>query len=334
MALIVRSQSSISGLNASLNALQSNIDAGNTAASQALAAATLATNTSLTTEQTRAEAQEASLLNTSAQKSANLSDLVSASAARTNIDVFSKEETTSAITTAKLSLGTNINVADLAGRNALVNLNTSDTVTVLSDSSAVVPGQWVKYGVGSVDGTTGGGTSWVVLISQNEYLQANSKESVKSSLLSNANTNVMTDAEKTVLDFIAATQAVNLDTAILSTNLNTDATFATPVDTQVPSAKAISTFVGNSVRLGGAVNLTESLVVANNRIVLSQVPKNAMIFNFGTARTFDSNGNTVDCPVYPDTTDASGKTYVLSVDTSGQLNGSSVAIQYQYVSAS
>jgi hypothetical protein len=56
-----------------------------------------------------------------------------------------------------------------------------------------------------------------------------------------------------------------------------------------------------------------------------------MILNFSTVRHVDSNLVSWDIPVVVDPTDASGKTFVLSPDSTGQFDGKSVLVQYYYV---
>ena len=76
----------------------------------------------------------------------------------------------------------------------------------------------------------------------------------------------------------------------------------------------------------------ESLVVSNDRIVLTHKPKDGVntVLNFGTVRYIDSNNIAYDAPVSVDSTDVSGKTLVIGVDTSGQWAGFTVLVQYQH----
>ncbi len=76
----------------------------------------------------------------------------------------------------------------------------------------------------------------------------------------------------------------------------------------------------------------ESLVVSNDRIVLAHKPKDGVntVLNFGTVRYIDSNNIAYDAPVSIDSTDVSGKTLVIGVDTSGQWSGFTVLVQYQH----
>ncbi|MGI9211765.1 MAG: hypothetical protein ACR2HF_04775, partial [Methylococcaceae bacterium] len=84
---------------------------------------------------------------------------------------------------------------------------------------------------------------------------------------------------------------------------------------------------------GGGIPKLESLTVASNKIVLTKAPKAGLngIMNFGTVRYVDVNGIAFDAPVLADGTDATGKTFIVSVDASGDWDGKQVQVQYLYV---
>jgi hypothetical protein len=74
----------------------------------------------------------------------------------------------------------------------------------------------------------------------------------------------------------------------------------------------------------------ESRIVSSNKIVLSFAPQQGVngVMNFGTVRYIDDNGVAYDAPVTVDSSDASGKTLAISVDTSGQWDSFTVYVQY------
>jgi len=98
--------------------------------------------------------------------------------------------------------------------------------------------------------------------------------------------------------------------------------------------------VDDAVRLGGAIAKTDLLTVSANKIVLSFTPKNDFIMNFGQAQFIDSsnfleNGAGLEylMPITKDSTDSSGKTYVVNGDSVGQFNGQALKVQYEYVAS-
>ncbi|MFI3135539.1 MAG: hypothetical protein QX197_02055 [Methylococcaceae bacterium] len=94
-------------------------------------------------------------------------------------------------------------------------------------------------------------------------------------------------------------------------------------------------YADNSATQGGSLPRVESLIVAANKIVLTNAPKGGIggIMNFATVRYTDGNGIAYDAPVSVDSSDVTGKTFVVSVDASGEWNGFSVQVQYLYVNA-
>lgn len=84
------------------------------------------------------------------------------------------------------------------------------------------------------------------------------------------------------------------------------------------------------IAAGGAIFITETLTVIDDKITLSNAPKNGMIFNFGTVRHIDSNFISYDIPVTVTATPG-GQEFLLSADASGQFNTKSVIVQYAYV---
>ena len=84
------------------------------------------------------------------------------------------------------------------------------------------------------------------------------------------------------------------------------------------------------IRLGGAIFVTETVSVSSDKIVLTNEPKNGIVFNFATVRHVDANFVSYDIPVSVTAT-AGGKEFLLSADASGQFDGKSVIVQYAYV---
>lgn len=314
MAVLQRSKNHISGLSADLQALVL-ADATEKARAEA---AELTLTSALANEKARAEAAELALqLAVEAE-----------AAARANADAAEVVARDAAIEAAKLALGTSYRVADRAERDALTGLTLNDTIRVLDDGD----GKWVVYQAGTID-AQGKGTSWDVLMDADTYLNANTALSIKSAYESNANTNAFTDAEQAKVGFISITKARDLDKLIQSDELVVDGTLTNVTDVQIASAKAVKTYVAESVRVGGAVFKTESLVVANDKIVLAFAPKDGLVFNFNTVRHVDGNGVAYDIPVLRDPSDLTGKTYILSPDITGEFDTKSVLVQYAHVAA-
>lgn len=95
----------------------------------------------------------------------------------------------------------------------------------------------------------------------------------------------------------------------------------------------LKAYADEAVRLGGAIPKMESLVVAADKIVLSFAPKGGIagIVNYATVRYIDANGVAYDAPLVTDATDSTGKTFLVSVDSTGQWDGKSVQVQYSYI---
>ncbi|WP_421752518.1 hypothetical protein [Croceimicrobium sp.] len=136
------------------------------------------------------------------KKANNLSD-VNAASARTNLEVYSKTEVQNMISGAD----NGFNVATIADRDALTGLNVSDRVFVSNDGDE----KWGMYIVTGVTDGNGSTSTFEKVADEDAFSNALTKEAIKSSYESNANTNAFTDAEKTKIGHISVTQAVNLD---------------------------------------------------------------------------------------------------------------------------
>jgi hypothetical protein len=95
---------------------------------------------------------------------------------------------------------------------------------------------------------------------------------------------------------------------------------------------ALRAYTDSVASSNGATAKLESVMVAGNKIVLAFPPKGGIngVLNFGTVRHVDG-GVAYDAPVLADGTDATGKTFVVSVDTSGEWDGKIVQVQYVHI---
>lgn len=263
-------------------------------------------------------------------KSANLSDLSDVTVSRTNLDVYSKSEVESAITQASLNLGTNFTADDAADASTKFlagSLSVGDNIFIKDDADT----KWAIYKVIEITDGAYSTSTLEKIMDEDVYLNSQSATAIKSAYESNADTNAFTDSDKTKVDFVSITKAVDLDKAILNDNLYIDETFATATsNTTAPSSTAVKTYVDTAVASGGAIFKTETVTVIDNKITLTNEPKNGVIFNFGTVRYVDTNFVSYDIPVTVTAT-AGNKEFLLSPDFSGQFDGNTVTVQYAYV---
>lgn len=165
----------------------------------------------------------------------NLSD-VSASAARTNLNVYSKTEVQNMVSGAD----SGFNVANITGRNALTGLKVADRVFVSDDGD----GKWGMYIVTAVTTGTGSTSTFEKVADEDAFSNALTKEAIKSSYESNSNTNAFTDAEKTKVGHLTVTQAVNLNT--MESGLATTTTTANNALSTANSANTAATNAQNT----------------------------------------------------------------------------------------
>lgn len=321
MAVLLRAKSQIFGLVTDLSTITTNI----TNEGIDRAAADLLLGGRITDELALVDGKVTTLDGLVLKKAGNLSELASVATSRTNLGVDSSAEVDAKIDAAKIALGTNYTVADIAARDAMTDLTVGDIVFVTDAGDT----KWAQYKVATVNGA-GEGQTWVTVMDEDVYLNAVSASAIKTSYESNADTNAFTDAAETKLGFITATAAIDLDKVIQSDELVTDATLAGVTDAQIASALAIKSYVDAQAASGGAAFKTESLTVTADKIVLLAKPKDGMILNFGTVRHVDVNGVAWDIPAVADGTDVTGKTYLLSGDAAGQFDTKIVTVQYPY----
>lgn len=291
-------------------------------------------------------------------KSANLSDVTDVQAARNNLSVYSQSEVDASISAAQLAMGTNFDVADIAARDALTNLDVADRVFVSDDGDA----KWALYKVQAVD-ANGAGTAWTKIMDQDSLENSISASSIKAAYESNADTNAFTDADVVKTGFISITSARDLDLLIQSDELNTSVLLAGASNTTIASDLAVKTYVDNeaaklleisnnlsdvadvatartnldvysksetdaAINTGGATFKTEVIVVSTDTITLSYAPKNGVIFNFATVRHVDVNGVAYDIPTTPT---ADPKVFNIHPDAAGDFDTKSVTVQYAHI---
>ena len=114
-----------------------------------------------------------------------------------------ESERDSAIQVATLALGSNFTVADIAERDALIDINVGDKVYVTDNGDT----KWAHYLVVSEAPIV-----FEVIMDEDTYLNANTAGSIKTTYESNLDTNAYTDAEQTKTGYITVTQPVDLDT--------------------------------------------------------------------------------------------------------------------------
>ena len=151
---------------------------------------------------------------------------------------------------------------------------------------------------------------------------------------------------KEIADYIAVDPSANVAGAINAAIAEIKGTATSAMDTlgevQIEAAAIRTSFAAADVSLEASLKayadgltarpVLEVLVVANDRIILSNAPRNGLqgVMNFATVRYTDVDGLSWDVPVTIDATDAAGKTFVLSLPTSGQWNSNGVSVQYMY----
>lgn len=162
-----------------------------------------------------------------------------------------ENERDAAIAAAQLALGTNYTVADNAARLALTDLTVGDKVFVTNDGDL----KWAQYWVTAITDGQGSTSTFEVVMDEDTYLNANTKESIKTTYESNPDTNAYTDAEKAKVGYVSVTQAVDLDVVESDTLLNNTHRVSTGADHTFINQDVTTTGTPrfNSVQLNGGV---------------------------------------------------------------------------------
>lgn len=249
----------------------------------------------------------------------NLSDVASATEALSNLGGIDAVALAAAIEEAKLALGTNHTVEDIAGRDALEDLDTLDRVFVKDDGD----GKWANYQVGAV--VEGVVTEWIKIADQDSLENSISAPAIKAAYESNADTNAFSDAEKAKVGLVTVTEAIDLDTVVKESDVVSD--LAAAADAAVPNAGAVKAYF--AAQPAGVAAASESLVVADGEITLTNAPIGgpAGVLNFGTVRYISGDGIAYDAPVVAT---AEPLVFAVSTDTANQWDGNTVQVQYLY----
>ncbi len=327
MAIIKRNKSTIYGLVDDLGQINQAISDEATARANAdgdLSTLSTAEKTSLVGAINEVKGAADQVSSDALTKADNLASVADKAAARTNLEVMSSDEVSTAISDAQLNFGRSYNVADVAGRDALTGLENVDRVLVADDGD----GKWALYQPMTIDEGTGAVTEWVKLSDQDMLENSLTAASLKTAYESNDDTNAFTDAAKAKVDFISVTGAVDLDDAVFKANLIQDLAGNNATDA-VPSVAAVKAYADSAARAGGAIPFMETVVIAGDDITLTHQPRGGVngIMNFATVRYTDANGVAWDAPVVAT---ADPKVFTVNADSAGQWDTESVRVQYLY----
>ena len=171
-------------------------------------------------------------------------------------------ERTQEIAAAALALGTNYTVADTTQRDALTGLVVGDVVHVSDDGD----GKWAEYYVTQITDGQGSTSSFQVVMDEDTYLNANTKESIKATYESNPDTNAYTDAEKSRVDISTALQtgAGTFPGAVNELKGRVDnINVAAGISGDTYTANASSNYISTAASLADADNKLDSQVKAN-----------------------------------------------------------------------
>jgi hypothetical protein len=319
MGILVRSKSSIYGLNADLAALQ----AADSAEQSRAEAAELVLTNNLATEQSRAEAAELVLTNTAAAIQSEL-DATQVGAGLATDGSYVVKADASYIATA-----TSLNSATIKLDAALK----AEEIARLAAEAAL--GVRIDNVLSNTDGTAIDSLTEVVT----EFQRVDGN-------LQTAITNLSNAAGAGLTQEIADREAADV---VLQGNVDAVAADLATADARAVAAEGVLTADlaqevsdreaaiaqevldrNEAIRVGGSNNKIESRTVASGKITLSFAPKGgtAGIMNFATVRYTDGNGVSYDAPL---TAGSSDKEFIVNTDTAGQWDGNSVLVQYMYV---
>lgn len=325
MAIIKRNKATIFGLSAELQTITQSVTTEAEARSTADGDLSLLETTAqkdLVTAINEVNTSAVATADAALTKDDNLASVADAAIARTNLSVMSSDEITDAITDAQMALGTNHTVADTAERDLLEGLTVDDRVFVLDDGD----GKWANYKPGAVPPEGGPASSWVKLTDQDSLENAISAPAIKTAYESNDDTNVFGDAAKAKVDLVSVTADIDLDDAVLKSDLVQDLDTSDATDA-APSASAVKAYATAAVAEGGALPVLEQLVVAADKITLTYEPRGGVsgIMNFATVRYVDESSNAWDAPVLAG---GSANEFTIAVDVPGEWDGKTVSVQY------
>lgn len=253
------------------------------------------------------------------KKEANLNDLENKEEARAALLVLSESEVDERIEEAKIALGTNFTVDDIAERDALEDMDLQDRVFVRDTGD----GTWGQFKPILIDPDTGAVTEWLTLMTESILQSVMSAPAIKAAYESNDDTNALSDANLAKLEGIDDVTDL-LRAGELVQDLNESLSEVNP-----PSAKAVRDYTAVQVSQGGALPRIERVTVEGDLITLENEPRYGIngIMNFACVRYTDAQGSAYDAPVLP-TED--GKVFRVAADTEGQWDGNDVVIQYLY----
>lgn len=135
------------------------------------------------------------------------------------------------IDAAKLALGTNYAVADIAARDALEGLTVGDLIFVTDDGDT----KWAQYKVTAITDGDGSTSTFEKIMDEDVYLNAISASAIKTAYESNADTNALTDAG---LQILAGEHPANQVFAGPTTGADDAAGFRALVAGDIPSLDA------------------------------------------------------------------------------------------------
>lgn len=337
MAILMRSKTTVSGLTTDLTNLTNSIAAEVTRATTvegSLASLTTADKTDLVTainsEVTRAGAAEGVLTTNLAAEVTRATAAEAAEAARAagvegalaSLTTAVKTDLVSAINsevaragTAEAALGVRIDHV-LSNTDPVALDSLAEIVTAFQAADSSLNGAITSLAASAGTGLT------------DEVARATAAEGVLTTNLA-AEVTRATGVEGTLASL---TTAVKTD---LVSAINSEAARAIAVEgalaSLVTTDKTNLVAAVNEVRNAALVIKSENVTVASDKIVLAAAPKGgaAGILNFTTVRLIEA-GLAYDAPVTLDSTDATGKTFIIAVDTSGQWDTKSVAVQYMH----
>lgn len=258
------------------------------------------------------------------KKADNLSNLSNPIVARENLDVMARMAFDDKISATKIALGTNHMVATIAERDALTGLDENDRVHVADAGD----GKWAMYKPQAVDVETGLVDSWLLFADQDGLDNILSAADVRTTYVSHADTNALTDAEEVKIGHLTVTKLIDLDDLVVRDELIKDLVGNDSL-TDPAAIDAIKAYVDGVSSVGGIVPAMEKPLVSGSNITLSQPPVDGVhgVGNFGNVRYTDVNGVSYDAPVV---STVDNKVFTILTETVDLWDGLEVSIQYYH----